>query len=117
MRTKILSLILVCLIQLAASAALVEVDTTYRVTKIKHQDRTFGIALLQDDPEDTQNEVWVEENTKIWRVLKLKDGTTKEVPMTTAKFFVNLRKGDILRVHAGRDWDGSLHAYEIWLKT
>ena len=117
MRKIVLSLCVLLLVQVAATAALVEVDTTYRVTKIKHADRKFGIALMDADPEDTQNEVWVDEETKFWRVIKLKDGTTKEVPMTIPKFFTVLRKGHIVRIHAGRDWDKSLHAYEIWLKS
>lgn len=111
------ALILVLLVHIAAWAALVEVDTTYRVTEVKQAERIFGIALLTDDPNETQNDVYLEPDTKIYRVIKFKNGLTKDYPVEQAKFFTILRKGDIVRVHAGRDWDGSLRAYQIWLKS
>ena len=78
---------------------------------------SFGIALMQDDPNVSQNDVYLDGDTKIVRTIRFNNGLTKDYPMNEIKFFSILKKGDVLRIHAGRDWDGSLHAYQIWMKS
>lgn len=98
-------------------AALINVDTDYRVTEVRREQREFGIALLSDNPNETQNDVFFGSDTRCYREIRYRNGTRKEIPVTIERFFKILKKGDIVRVQGGRDWDGSIHAYEVRLKT
>jgi hypothetical protein len=112
-------LLLCCIFLLSGGpqAALINVDSKYRVTEVKVQERIFGIALLGDDPNETQNEVYFGADTRCYREIHFGNGTRKEIPVTIEKFFKILRRGDTVRVKGGRDWDGSIHGYDVRIIT
>lgn len=114
---KSLFLLLLVLLTAVGGAALINVDTDYRVTEIKKEERIFGIAILTDNPNETQNEVYFGADTHCYREMRFANGTMKEIPVTIERFFKILKKGDIVRVKGGRDWDGAIHGYEIRIKT
>lgn len=117
MRRLLLQLCLLLIVPLAAGAALLNVDATYRVTEIKADERVFGIALPQDNPNETQNDVYFGGDSRCLREIRFANGSSKEIPVTIEKFFKILKVGDMVRVKGGRDWDGSIHAYEVRLQT
>lgn len=98
-------------------AALINVDTDYRVTEVRRDERQFGIALVRDNPNETQNDVYFGADTLCYREIRYRNGTRKQIPVTVERFFKILHKGDIVHVRGGRDWDGSIHAYEVRIKT
>jgi len=114
---RILTLLLLLLISGSSMAALINVDTDYRVTEVKADERVFGIALMRDNPDETQNDVYFGADTRCYRQIRFQNGTSKEIPVTIEKFFKILKKGDQVRVKGGRDWDGSIHAYTVFLKS
>ena len=111
--------ILLCLLLLPAlsNAALLNVDTTYRITEVKADERVFGIALMSDDPDVTQNDVYFEADSKCYREMRFSNGTRKEIPVTIEKFFKLIKRGDVVKVKGGRDWDGSIRVYSVRLQT
>ena len=96
-------------------AALLNVNANYRVTEVKPNERVFGIALMQDNPDETQNDVYFGADTRCYKEIHYRNGTRKEIPVTIEKFFKILKKGDKVRLKGGRDWDGSIHAYNVFL--
>lgn len=110
-------LALIVLLVLPALAALINVDARYRVTEVKPDERVFGVALPQDNPDETQNDVYFGADTHCYREIHFRNGTRKEIPVTIEKFFKILKKGHEVQVKGGRDWDGSIHAYNVYLIT
>ncbi len=100
-----------------SQAALLNVDSTYRVTEVKVDERVFGIALMDADPDVTQNDVYFEADSKCYREMRFANGTRKEIPVTIEKFFKILHRGDVVKVKGGRDWDGSIRVYSVKLQT
>ena len=114
---KLLVLLTLLLLSTSGMAALLNIDANYRVTEVKSDERVFGIALLTDNPDETQSDVYFGADTKCFREIHFSNGTMKEIPVTIEKFFKILKKGQQVRVKGGRDWDGSIHAYVVRLKT
>ena len=117
MKKLLLILTLLLLAPVASMGALLNVDSDYRVTEVKVDERVFGIALLSDNPDETQNDVYFGDDSKCFREVHLRNGTLKEYRVSVDKFLKLLKKGDQVRVRGGRDWDGSIHAYQVRLKT
>lgn len=114
---KLLLLLIVLLAPLTSMGALLNVDTDYQVTEVKLDDRTFGIALVGDNPDVTQNDVYFGDDSKCFREVHLRNGTLKEYRVSVDKFIKLISKGSRVHVRGGRDWDGSIHAYTVRLKT
>jgi hypothetical protein len=114
---KLLLIALLLLVSGSSMAALLNVNSNYRVTQVQADLRTFGIALMEDNPDETQNDVYFGGDTRCYNEIRFSNGTRKEIPVTIEKFFKILKKGDQVRVKGGRDWDGSIHAYEVYLQT
>lgn len=110
-------LLLLALVSSSGMAALINVDSLYRITEVKSEERVLGIALPNDNPNETQNEVTFGGDTRCYREMRFANGTRKEVPMTIEKFFKIIKKGDQVRVKGGRDWDGTIRAHEIRLQS
>ncbi len=98
-------------------AALINVDTIYRVTEVKSEERVLGIALMEDNPNETQNDVTFGGDTRCYREMRFRNGTRKEVPMTIERFFKLIKKGDSVRIKGGRDWDGTIRAHEVRIQS
>ena len=114
---KLLLVLLLLLAPLTSMGALLNVDTDYQVTEVKVDERVFGIALVGDNPDETQNDVYFGDDSKCFREVHLRNGTLKEYRVSVDKFLKLLHKGDRVHVRGGRDWDGSIHAYMVRLKT
>lgn len=98
-----------------AQAQILMVTGDYRVTHVDRDEQRIGIALRDDDPNVRQNWVYVKSDTVIIRRIWLRGGAFRDERMSFNGFFDYVRKGTKLRVHGGRDWDGSIDAKKIWL--
>lgn len=114
---KLLILLIVLLAPLVSTGALLNVNSDYLITEVKPNERVFGIALIGDNPDVTQNDVYFGDDSKCFREVHLRNGTLKEYRVSVDKFIKLIHKGDRVRVNGGRDWDGSIHAYFVRLKT
>lgn len=118
MKRSLFSLPLLLLLFLAASPAqaqMLSVTGEYRVTDVDRAGQKIGIALRTDDPNKRQNWVYVKPETKIIKRKFLKGGVFQDEVMSFNGFFDYVKKGTLLRVQGGRDWDRSIHAKKIWL--
>ncbi len=113
----ILALALAALVVWAgrAQAQILMVTGEYRVTDVDRPEQRIGIALRADDPNRRQNWVHVRSDTRIVRRVWLQGGAFRDEVMTWNGFFDYVHKGTLLKVHGGRNWDGSITAKKIWL--
>lgn len=109
------AVVLAVLANSMAWAQILMVTGEYRVTHVDRAEQRLGIALRDADPNVRQNWVYVKADTKIVRRLFMGDGAFKDEVMTWNEFFDYAKKGTLIKVHGGRDWDGSIDAKKIWL--
>jgi len=114
---RILILFIACcwLTALAQPTTPLTVATTYRVTEVKPSENVFGIALMTDNPNETQNDVYPEDHTILTKKVRFSNGMVKEFPLTRERFFQLLSKGDVVQVEGHRNFDMSIEADKIWL--
>lgn len=99
----------------SAKAQILMVTGEYRVTHVDRSEQRIGIALRDADPNKRQNWVYIKASTKIVRRVWMGDGTFRDEEMRWNEFFDYVRKGTLIKVHGGRDWDGTIDAKKIWL--
>lgn len=114
-RTGLLAVFLVALATGWAQAQILMVTGDYRVTDVDRAGQRVGIALREDDPNERQNWLYIKPDTKIVKRNFYRNGTFRDEVMTFNGFFDYVQKGTLLRVHGGRDWDGSIDAKKIWM--
>lgn len=104
MRLMLLFIACCWLTAFAQPTTFLTVDTTYRVTEVKPSEQVFGIALMTDNPKETQNDVYpVDDHTVLTRRVFQSDGSTKDYPMSMARFFQLLSPGDVVQVEGHRN--------------
>lgn len=111
--TLTLFFVLLCL-SVGSQAQLLSVTGEYRVTDVDRPGQRFGIALRDADPNARQNWVYVKPDTRIIKRKFLPNGTFKDQVYGFNEFFDYVKKGTLLKVEGGRDWDKSIHAKKIW---
>ncbi|MGM9993068.1 MAG: hypothetical protein ACI376_09560 [Candidatus Bruticola sp.] len=99
-----------------ANAQIVLTTGDYRVVVIDKAQQRLGIAELDADPNRVQNWVYIKHNTEM---MKLTHSDTDESQFRCDKvnwseFFGEIKKGVVIKVHGGRDWDRSIDARKIW---
>jgi hypothetical protein len=87
----------------------------YRVVEIDKENHRLGVALHEADPGKVQNWVYIDLGTVIVRRIHGDDGWKKDVEVSPTDLFTVVKKGDLMQVHGGRDWDGSINAKKIWM--
>lgn len=100
---------------LPARSQLLLVTGRYRVVQVDRRHQRIGIALRDANPNVRQNWVYIKESTKIVKREYLGHGAFRDEFLTFDGFFHSIRKGTLLKVYGGRDWDGSINAKKIWL--
>ncbi|MBI3927396.1 MAG: hypothetical protein HY319_17795 [Armatimonadetes bacterium] len=106
-------LILLLLLTGPAFAQLMVINGDYRVVMLDKPNQRLGVALREDDPDVRQNWLYVKPNTEILVRVRRADGSVLEERPDYDRFYGLVRKGDVLQVHGGRDWDGSLDAKRV----
>ncbi|MGM9998781.1 MAG: hypothetical protein ACI38Q_05255 [Candidatus Bruticola sp.] len=99
-----------------AQAQIVLTTGNYRVVVIDKAQQRLGIAELDANPNRVQNWIYIKHNTEIMKQLH-SDADGNEFrydKVNWSKFFGEIKKGDLVKVHGGRDWDRSIDAKKLW---
>lgn len=112
--TLLFFLLMVCAAA-PAQAQLLSVTGEYRIVQVDRGKQQVGVALREANPDKVQNWIHIKPDTKIVKRNFFKNGTFKDEVWTFNGFFDYAKKGTMLRVEGGRDWDKSIHARKIWL--
>lgn len=100
-----------------ANAQMVLVESKYRVVDVDRVENRIRVALPEDDPKVGQNWVYIDSKTKGAMRLYHGNGTFSDKILTPQGILnaASAREGQLIRVHGGRDWDGSINAKSIWM--
>lgn len=115
MRNVKLFLAILVLMTLPAVAQILLVTGDYRVTDVDKANQRFGVALREDNPNERQNWVTVTPDTVINVRHHLGGGAFRDEIVTFNGVWSVLKKGRKLKIHGGRDWDGTIVAKKIWM--
>lgn len=101
-----------------AQAQIILTTGEYRVVVVDKAEQRLGIAELSANPNRRQNWVYVKYNTEIMKRVNPDpdDGEFRYEKVDWAEFFSNIKKGSLITVHGGRDWDRSIDAKKIWYR-
>ncbi|MCA9776915.1 MAG: hypothetical protein KC800_09375 [Candidatus Eremiobacteraeota bacterium] len=100
-----------------ANAQLILVESQYRVVEVDQAENRIGVALPDANPNETQTWVYVKPETRSSMRKYYGDGYFRDEQLSTNGLMnaVEQREGSLIKVHGGRDWDGSIDAKTIWL--
>lgn len=100
-----------------ASAQLMTVTGEFRIVTLDPEHMRVGIARVEDDPTLRQNWVYIKKDTVVIERQDLGGGKFRDEVVTREGLWKALekRKGQVIRVHGGRDWNGTIDAKNLWL--
>jgi len=100
-----------------AEAQLILVESKYRIVEVDQVENRIGVALPDANPNETQTWVYVKPETRASMREYYGNGTFRDEQLSTNGLMnvVDKREGQLIKVHGGRDWDGSIDAKTIWL--
>ena len=86
--------------------------------RIRKLEERLGIRLRDaDNGGQTQNWLWLKPETRVSVRHFTGNGTYWDEVLNGDQAWRVLTPGKNIRVHAGRDWDGTLTAHQIWTST
>ena len=102
----------------SAQAQILLTTGEYRIVVIDKAEQRLGIAELEANPNRRQNWVYVKYNTELMKRVNPNpdDGEFRYEKVSWVQFFNDVKKGSLITVHGGRDWDRSIDAKKIWYK-
>lgn len=102
-----------------AQAQILLTTGEYRVVVVDKAEQRLGIAELEANPNRRQNWIYVKYNTELMRRVTPQpdDGEFRYEKVDWSEFFNDIKKGALITVHGGRDWDRSIDAKKIWYKN
>lgn len=103
----------------SAQAQIILTTGEYRVVVVDKAEQRLGIAELEANPNRRQNWVYVKYNTELMKRVNPNpdDGEFRYEKVPWIEFFNDIKKGSLITVHGGRDWDRSIDAKKIWYKN
>ncbi|HXE72882.1 MAG TPA: hypothetical protein VNO81_09490 [Candidatus Nitrosotenuis sp.] len=102
-------------LDLPARAQLLMVTGDYLVVTVDKENERIGVCLTDANPDVVQNWVYVRAKTEIWKRTRIDAETYQEKKISYDQIWQVARKGQKMRVHGGRGWDGSITAKKIWM--
>jgi hypothetical protein len=87
----------------------------YRVVEVDSDHARVSVALIEANPEEHQNWIYLTVATKVTKRHSSGDGWFRDEKLSYEGFFNSVRPGDKLRVEGGRRWDGGITAKKIWM--
>lgn len=98
-------------------AQLVMVESQYRIVEVDRAENRIGIALPDADPSQRQNWVYIKPDTTASQRQSLGNGAFRDEAMTPNGVLdaVESRRGGLIKINGGRDFDGSIHAKKVWM--
>lgn len=110
---KLVLVVLILAAAAPASAQLFSVTTEYQVVEVDPAERRIGVALLDARPDVRQNWVYLMHDTRITNRVEVEPGLFREEVWDSDTALARVRPGDRLKVHGGRDFDGSINAKTV----
>ncbi|MFA5506784.1 MAG: hypothetical protein WC314_05645 [Vulcanimicrobiota bacterium] len=100
-----------------ASAQLLLATGRYRVVSVDQAEQRIGVARPDDSPKVRQTWVYLKPDTVMVRRRYQGNGSFKDEFITYNAMYEVLRnhKGELVKIHGGRDWDSSIDAKKIWM--
>lgn len=99
------------------NAQLLVVESRYRVVDVDRTENRIGVALPDANPHETQTWVYIKPDTRASMRTYHGDGYFRDHQLSTTELLnaVERREGSLIKIHGGRDWDGSIDAKAVWL--
>lgn len=100
-----------------ADAQMILVESKYRVVDVDKFENRIRVALPEDDPNVGQNWVYIDSDTRGAMRIYHGNGTFSDQVLGPEAILnaAAAREGQLIRVHGGRDWDGSINAKSVWM--
>lgn len=100
-----------------ASAQLVVVESQYRVVEVDRAENRIGVALPDANPGVEQTWVYIKPDTRGSMRHYQGDGLFRDEQLSTTGILdaAAAREGQLIKIHGGRDWDGSINAKAVWM--
>lgn len=95
-------------------AQLLLVTGKYRVVEVDRDNQRIGVALPESNADVRQNWIYLRATTEIVKRHYREDWFQDE-QLTFDGFFSSAKKGEMMKVHGGRRWDGGITARKIWM--
>lgn len=101
----------------AAEAQLVLVESKYRIVEVDQFENRIGVALPDANPNEVQTWVYVKSDTRASKRNYTGNGYYRDEQLTPNGVLnaAERREGELIKVHGGRDFDGSIDAKAIWM--
>lgn len=98
-------------------AQMLLVESKYRVVEVDRVENRIRVALPEDKPDVGQNWVYIDSKTKGSMRVYHGNGTFSDEELSPQGILnaAAAREGQFIRVHGGRDWDGSINAKSVWM--
>ena len=98
------------------NAQMLTVTGEFRIVTLDSKKMRIGVARVEDDPKVRQNWIYVKHDTIIRQRIRTRSGQTKEKILHRDDLWATMKPyiGAVMKVHGGRDWDGSIDAKDIW---
>ncbi len=115
MRLKTL-LVFILLLLVPVQAQLLTVTGEFRIVKLSRDQQRIGVARVEDDPRVRQNWIYIKHDTIIHQKIVTQNGETKEIILDRDQLWEAMKPyiGKVMKVHGGRDWNGTIDAKDIW---
>lgn len=114
-RALILVLLALVATALPARSQLLMVTGEYRVVELDQANNRIGVALMEANPDVRQNWIYIRLETEIVKRHYNSEGWFKDEMISPQGVWSAVKKGDKMKVHGGRGWDGSINAKKIWM--
>ncbi len=112
----VLSLFLILMLQ-PSSAQLIVVENDFRIVSVDQSENRIGIAMPDADPNVRQNWLYLEDDVRL-SIRQNVGGAFRDRVYTDKNIIFNVmraNRGQLMTIHGGRDWDGSIDASKIWM--
>ncbi len=115
---SLLTLIALLLVTVPSQAQIIVVEDDFRIVAVDFDDNRFAVARPEADPDVRQNWVYLENDIRLSYREYMGNGAFRDNVVTNKREILNIlasNEGDLIKVHGGRDFDGSIDASKIWM--
>lgn len=98
-----------------SSGQLLLASGEFRVVALDEDHQRISVALMEAQPDEHQNWIYLTATTKVTKRHTSGDGWFRDEKLSYEGFFNTVRPGDKMRVEGGRRWDGGVTAKKIWM--
>jgi hypothetical protein len=99
-----------------AEAQLIVVEDKYRIVNVDRAGQRIGVAKPSAKPNVRQTWVYIKPSTTAAMRSYYGNGLFRDEQLSFNGIFnaAEQRKGQVIKIHGGRDFDGSIDAKKVW---